>query len=325
MSGKLKGTLSIGMVQSERKVFITLILVSCIFAGKFIGAFVTNSLALFSDSWHLLTDIASLIISWWGLKQARKSATYQYTFGFYRHGVLTALINNVSLIVISVFIFCKAVDRYLHPAQVEPGGMILLAVFGLIINCVIVLGLRQNTKNINVKSVFIHFLGDALSDCGVLLGGIIIFYTGLNDVDTLLSAILACLILGNAVKMTMECVKILLERAPSTIPIEELIESMKQIEGIVSVTDLHIWSLSMENIAMTAHICFKSEQVADCETVLHEVQHLLKDKYRIDHSTIQFEHSTCSSCYHNKPDHCKYCAMCIDSCKKADKNHELLN
>ena len=156
MPRKQKDISSTGMVQSERKVFITLILVSCIFAGKFIGAFVTNSLALFSDSWHLLTDIASLVISWWGLKQARKAATYQYTFGFYRHGVLTALINNVSLIVISVFIFCKAVDRYLHPAQVEPEGMILVAIFGLIINCIIVFGLRQDTKNINVKSVSIR-------------------------------------------------------------------------------------------------------------------------------------------------------------------------
>lgn len=312
-----------GMVQSERKVFITLILVSCIFVGKFIGAFVTDSLALFSDSWHLLTDIASLIISWWGLKQARKSATYQYTFGFYRHGVLTALINNVSLIVISVFIFCKAIDRYLHPTHVDPGGMILLAIFGLILNSIIILGLRADTKNINVKSVFIHFLGDALSDCGVLLGGIIIFYTGLNGVDTLLSAILACLILGNALKMTMECIKILLEKAPSNISVEELIESLKQINGVVSVTDLHIWSLSMENIAMTAHVCFESAQVSDCEAVLHRMQDLLREKYGIDHSTIQFEHSTCSSCYHSKPNHCKHCSMCIDSCSDLQNENQL--
>lgn len=120
MPEERKGTVNIGTIQSERKLFITLILVSCIFAGKLIGAYVTNSLALFSDSWHLLTDIASLLISWWGLKQARKSATYQYTFGFYRHGVLTALINNVSLIVISIFIFYKAVNRYFHPTEVEP-------------------------------------------------------------------------------------------------------------------------------------------------------------------------------------------------------------
>lgn len=310
------------IMQSEKKVLITCILVSCIFAAKLAGAYLTNSLALFSDSWHLLTDIASLVISWWGLRQARKLANTKYTFGYFRHGILTALINNVSLILISVFIFYKAVERFLHPAEIEPRGMIFLAVFGLTINCVIVFTLKGNTGNANVKSVFLHFLGDALSDCGVLLGGVLIWITGINGIDTVLSAGLACLILGNALKMARECVKILLEGAPAKIPIYELKRVIRSVDGVVSVTDLHVWSLSMETNVMTAHVCFTNPEVEDCEDILHSIQHRIRDRYGIEHSTIQFEHCTCSSCYHSKADHRTNCALCIDSAAKDPKNEQ---
>lgn len=307
-----------GPFQNEKKVFITCILVSCIFGLKLTGAILTNSLALYSDSWHLLTDVASLLFSWWGLRQARKTATCRYTFGYYRHGVLTAFINNLSLICVSVYIFYSAVNRYLHPLAVKPGGMILIAVFGLIFNCIIAFTLQPNTKNITVKSVFLHFIGDALSDFGVLLGGIVIYFTGLSGIDTVLSAGLACLILHNAIKMSLECVKILLEGAPSNISIEDLTKSILKVNGVISVTDLHVWSLSKENLAMTAHICFIDHDVRNCELSLHQIQHLLKDQYGIEHSTIQFEHCPCSSCFHSKPDHNKCCTMCINKCKIND-------
>jgi cobalt-zinc-cadmium efflux system protein len=304
-----------GIYQSEKKIIITLILVSIIFFGKFSGAVITNSLALFSDTWHLLTDILSLLISWWGLRMAQKTATRRYTFGYYRFSILTALINNVSLIAISIFIFYKAVLRFLHPVQVQSAGMIVFAILGLVINSLIIFNLHGKTNNVNVKSVFLHFMGDALSDLGVLFGGIIIAFTGLYGTDTLLSAILACLILFNAVKMSIECVKILLEGAPASIPIDELKNSMIGVDGVVSVTDLHVWSLSMENVVMTAHVCLNTEKIRDSELILHSIQHLLKDKYQIEHSTIQFEHCTCSSCYHSKPDHNGKCSLCIDQCR----------
>ncbi|WP_243450469.1 cation diffusion facilitator family transporter [Desulfosporosinus sp. Sb-LF] len=160
----------------------------------------TNSLALLSDSWHLITDFASLLISWWCLKVATKQADCKNTFGYYRYSVLSALINNVSLIGISLFIFYKAIDRFFHPVVVEPHGMIYVAIAGIIVNGLIVLNLKQHTKNLNVKSAFLHFAGDALADLGVLLGGLVIIFTGWAKVDTLLSSILACLVLKSAVK-----------------------------------------------------------------------------------------------------------------------------
>lgn len=281
----------IQIIKSERKVLFTVILVAIIFVGKFSGALLTNSLALFSDSWHLLTDIAALIISWWGLKVSSKPATSKYTFGYYRYSILTSLINNVSLIVISLYIFYKAVLRFIHPSIVKPEGMIIFSILGLIINCIIVFGLRGSTQNLSVRSVFLHFLGDALSDMGVLIGGIIIMFTHTVGIDTLLSSILACLILKNAVTMTIECVKILVEAAPENISINEIRNEISKLEGVVSVTDIHVWSLSAEIVAMTAHVRLKDQYISRCDNILQRIQNLLNHKFAIKHSTIQIEYS----------------------------------
>jgi cobalt-zinc-cadmium efflux system protein len=315
MNEKAPQSSDYGFKKSEKKVFYTAILVSIIFAGKFTGAFMTHSLALFSDSWHLLTDIASLLISFWGLRIATKPANCKYTFGYYRFSILTALVNNLSLIIISIYILYKAILRYFNPVDVQPVGMIIFSILGLIVNTIIVLNLKENSSNMNVKSVFLHFLGDALSDIGVLIGGVIIYFTHLSGVDTLLSSILACLILRNAFKMAVECIKILLEAAPEEVCIDDLKKSIKELGGIVEVTDVHIWSLSKEILSMTAHISLKEYNIGNCEVKLHDIQHLLKDKFNIDHSTIQFEQCTCGSCFHSKADHQYCCNMCIDKCE----------
>ena len=199
---------------SQKKILISIGLVGGILTLKLSFAVFTNSLALLSDSWHLITDFASLLISWWGLKVATKQADCKNTFGYYRYSVLSALINNVSLIGISFFIFYKAIDRFFHPVVVEPHGMIYVAIAGMIVNGLIVLNLKQHINNLNVKSAFLHFAGDALADLGVLLGGVVIIFTGWSKVDTLLSSILACLILRSALKMTRECLHIFLESVP---------------------------------------------------------------------------------------------------------------
>lgn len=307
MSSKKSEFSDIRIVKSEKKVLFTIILVSIIFIGKFSGAFITNSLALFSDSWHLLTDIAALIISWWGLKVSSKPATIKYTFGYYRFSILTSLINNISLILISIYIFYKAVLRFMHPSIVKPEGMIIFSILGLTINCIIVFGLKGSTQNLSVRSVFLHFVGDALSDMGVLIGGIIIMFTHTIGVDTLLSSILACLILKNAVSMTIECVKILVEAAPENISITEIRNEISKLEGVVSVTDLHVWSLSAEIVAMTAHVCLKEQSLSSCDDILQRIQNLLNNKFSIKHSTIQIEYNKNGSYCHNEPkQQCSY-------------------
>lgn len=310
------------LIQSERKVFGSLILVLIIFIGKLIGAFLTNSLALLSDTWHLATDILSLIISWWGLKMASKPADYDHTFGHYRYSILTALINNISLIGISLFIFYKAFKRYLNPSVVEPKGMIIFAILGLLVNILIVINLKNKKDNINVKSAFLHFIGDALADFGVLIGGIIIYFTNWVGIDTLLSAILACLILKSALAMTMECIHIFLEATPKSIDLNQVKNSMLDLKLVKEVKDLHVWSLSNEVIAMTAHVHADCKDIKECEKILYQIQGLLKEEFGIVHSTIQFESSPCSSCFHSQFDEKNKCLMCIDAslCNKFKKD-----
>lgn len=301
--------------QSQKKILISISLVGLILAVKLVFAVITNSLAIFSDSWHLITDFASLLISWWGLKAATKQADCKNTYGYYRYGVLSALINNVSLIGISLFIFYKAVDRFLHPVVVEPHGMIFVAVAGMIVNGLIVLNLKQHANNLNVKSAFLHFSGDALADLGVLLGGAVIIFTGWSKVDTLLSSILACLILRSAFKMTRECLHIFLESVPGNISIKELRASILAIDGVKGVSDIHVWAISQEVISLTAHVVVVKESDEEQRLeLLHKIQHTCYEEFEIAHTTIQFEYCACSSCFHNRNDHKKQCSLCIDLC-----------
>ncbi|UWG95923.1 cation diffusion facilitator family transporter [Dehalobacter sp. DCM] len=311
MENKVHSTIKLR--QNEKRLLISIILVATILAGKLTAALLTKSLALFSDSWHLITDLAALVISWWGLHATNKPANDKNTYGFYRHSILTALINNISLILISLFIFYKAVERYFNPVNVQAEGMILIAILGLAVNTLIVLNLRANIENINTKSAYVHFMGDALADVGVLIGGIVIYFTGFSGVDTILSAILACLILKSACQMTIECIRIFLEIPPPHICIENVKKSLKQIEGVHEVTDIHIWSLSAEVHAMTAHVCVRERDLKQNQELLHKLQHLLFEDFGIVHSTIQFEHTPCGSCFHQAEGHQYQCSLCIDA------------
>lgn len=191
--------------------------------------------------------------------------------------------------------------------------MIVIAILGLIINTFIVLNLRKNRENMNIRSAFLHFLGDALADVGVLVGGIVIYFTGWNGIDTLLSALLACLILRSACLMTVECIKIFLETTPPHICIENLKKELKQLDEVFEVTDVHVWSLSAEVLAMTAHVCVAEKDIAKNQKLLHKLQHLLYEDFGIIHSTIQLEHTPCGSCFHKDNDHDFSCSLCIDS------------
>lgn len=299
---------------NEKRILYSIMLVGFVFIVKLFGGLFSNSLALLSDSLHLITDGIALFISWIGLKSSSKPANNKYTYGHYRHSILTALINNMFLIGISLYIMYKAVMRYFNPVPVESVAMVFFSVLGIIINSIILLNLGKDNNNMNVKSAFLHFIGDAIGDVTVLIGAIIIYFTGISGIDTFLSAILSILILRSAVKMSLECIKIFLEATPGEIEIAKVKESIKSIEKVIGVTDIHIWSLSKEVIAMTAHICIRECCLAESEEIIHEIQHLLKENYNISHSTLQLEHAKCSSCFHSKEDHKGKCNLCIDMC-----------
>lgn len=320
MKEKEKDYSTEGFKRSQRQIIYSIILVGIVFMFKLFGGLLANSLALLSDSLHLVTDFIALLISLYGLRIAMKPANDKYTFGHYRHSILTALINNIFLILISFYILYKAVLRYLNPVPVESSMMIFFSSIGITVNILILLTLRGNSENMNVKSALLHFIGDAIGDASVLIGAIVIYFTGLNFIDTLLSVILSILILRSAIKMSFECIKIFLEAAPNSISIEELKREIRSFDKVIDIKDVHIWSLSKEIIAMTAHISICEPKVEDCEDLLHKIQHILKEKFNIAHSTIQIEHDVCCSCFHSKEDHNIRCSMCTDKCPKFHYN-----
>ncbi|AFS79674.1 cadmium, cobalt and zinc/H(+)-K(+) antiporter CzcD [Gottschalkia acidurici 9a] len=312
----MKKNSSVDLKNSEKKILQSMMFVLIVFMFKLVGGIFANSLALLSDSLHLITDFIALIISWIGLKMTSRAASHKYTFGYYRHSILTALINNILLIAISVFILYKAVVRYLNPVPVESTLMIFFSVLGVIVNTLILLILKENNDNINVQSAFLHFVGDIIGDISVLIGATVIYFTGFNMIDTFLSAILSILILRSAIKMSYECIKIFLESAPSDISINEVCREIKSVSKVICVRDIHLWSLSKEVKAMTALVSIDEKDIKASEEIIHEIQHLLKEKFNIVHSTIQIESSPCSSCFHSKPDHRGKCNLCIDSLMK---------
>lgn len=301
--------------QSKRKILYSIGLVGILFILKLCGGLFANSLALLSDSLHLITDFFALLISWIGLKITSKPANVNYTYGHYRHSIFSAFMNNVFLIIISIFILYKAFVRYFHPVPVESSLMIIFSGLGIIINTLILFNLRSNAENINVKSALLHFMGDAVADISVLIGAVIIYFSGITVIDTFLSAVLSILILKSAVKMALECIQIFLEAVPKNISLKELQQAIEKVDKIISVKDLHVWSLSQEVVAMTAHVSTTENDLIARENLIHEIQHLLRNEFNITHSTIQLENSPCSSCFHNKPDHKEKCALCIDANK----------
>ncbi|HCW05234.1 MAG TPA: cation transporter [Clostridium sp.] len=299
--------------ESKKKLLYSIGLVAILFVFKLFGGLFANSLALLSDSLHLITDFFALIISWIGLKWTSKPANTKYTYGHYRHSILTALINNILLICISIFILYKSYLRFLNPVEVESALMIVFSLLGILVNALILLNLRGNANNINVKSALLHFAGDAVADISVLVGAVVIYFSGIALIDTILSLVLSILILRSAIKMSLDCIKIFLEASPKDISLEDLTSSIKQLDNVMDVKDLHLWSLSQEIVIMTAHISTTLKDAFQREELIHEIQHLLNEQFNISHSTIQLESSPCSSCFHSKTDHKGKCSLCIDA------------
>lgn len=296
---------------NQKKLGLAVGVTFLVFIVKLIGGYWTNSLALISDAWHYLTDFFALILSWAALWQSQKSATAKHTFGFHRFGILAALVNNLTLIVISFYIFYQAYLRLLHPQTVEIGGMLILSLVGLLCNALIIWILQEGKENINIKSAWLHFVGDALASLGVLVGGLVIYFTHYYPADTLISALIGLAILKTAWDMLVEIINILLEGVPPHIDVNKMVERMKEIEEIKEVNDVHVWSLSSEKIAMSAHVCIGNISIEESAEILEKIQKILMDEYLICHSTIQFEAEPCSSCYHRGNG--VGCELCINS------------
>ena len=246
-----------------------------------------GSLALISDAGHLLTDAAALLLAILALWFAGRPADLKRTYGFFRLEVLSALVNGVSLIAIAVFICWEAWARIAHPEPIKAGLMLVVAVVGLAVNLVGML-LLARSPSMNVRAVFLHVVGDALASVGVIVAAAVAWATGWTLLDPLLSVAIALIIAFGAIGLVREAVHVLLEAVPAHIDLAEVFGAMKALAGVREVHDLHVWTISQNLHALSAHLVTTGE-VKDPDGLLIAARAMLREKFGIDHATLQLE------------------------------------
>ncbi len=265
--------------------FLTLI----ILIAELVGGFLANSLALLSDAGHVVTDIFALGLAWFATIQAEKPANARKTFGYHRVGILAAMVNAVTLIVIAFAILLEAIQRFQHPEPVQPLIMFLAAGIGIVLNLYIGFGLMQEANNLNVRAAMLHVFGDVGASVGVIVAGIIILLTGWTFVDPLLSVGIAVLIAVGAWRILRETTDILMEAVPRGLSMQNLVKDMRSVEGVQDVHDLHVWSITSNMYALSCHALISDLPTSDSSAILKSLNTLLSEKYHIGHATIQFE------------------------------------
>ena len=253
----------------------------------------SGSLALLSDAGHNFTDALALLLAAIGLYLQGKPANKKKTFGYQRAGVIAAFLNAATLIVIALIIFWEAIDRMIHPQDVDQKTMIWVAAVALLLNGTIMLGLQNGRKgDINIRAAFIHMLGDALGAVAIIIGAVAIGYTGWTYIDPLLSIALGALIIYTAWDIIHESLNILLEGLPRGLELQKVTESMGAIEGVLDVHDLHIWSLGSSTHALCSHVLIEDMPPSSSDGILRRINEVVSG-FGIQHTTIQFEHMPC--------------------------------
>jgi cobalt-zinc-cadmium efflux system protein len=253
-----------------------------------------HSLALLSDAGHNLTDALALLLAWYGFRLQSKPADEVKTFGYHRAGVLAAFVNALTLVALSLWIFWESIERLRRPEPVQEIVMIAVAGLGLLLNGAIMLALRSASRHdLNVRSAFVHMLGDALGSIAIVIGAGGIRFTGWQQIDPLLSILIGILIVWTAWDIIRESLNILLEGLPRGLRLADVVQAIREIHGVLDVHDLHIWSLGSSAHALSCHLLIDDVPPSESDAVLRAVNRMLLDRFHISHTTIQFEHTGC--------------------------------
>ncbi|AWV36915.1 cation transporter [Paenibacillus odorifer] len=277
---------------NKKGLLIALIITVGIMFLEFFGGLITNSLALLSDSGHMLNDASSLALSLVAVWFATKPASPNKTYGFHRFEILAALLNGVTLFVVAGFIIVEAYGRFFEPPAVASGSMMLIASIGLLANVASAWSLMRKgdvKNNINLRSAYLHVLGDALGSVGAIIAGLIMMIFGWYVADPIISVLVALLILRGAWGIIKHTVHVLMEGTPITINPAQVKEILESIEGVKNVHDLHIWTITSGLDSLSCHILIEEE--ADDQRILQQAIRLIADHFKIQHTTIQVETS----------------------------------
>jgi cobalt-zinc-cadmium efflux system protein len=272
---------------------ITLVFVIVeILAGIF-----ANSLALLTDAAHNFTDVLALALTWWALWITTKPAHAGKTYGYHRAGILVAVVNSTTLALIALGIFYEAYKRFVAPLEVQADILIGVGAAAVAVNLVTALLVRRGAEHdLNLKSAFLHLIGDVLSTVGAVIAGIIIRFTGLNWIDPLVSVFIGILILWNAWGILRESLEILMESTPADIDMDTLRRDILAVEGVRGIHDLHVWSITSQLRYLSAHIVTEDVTVSVGAKVQAAVDQMLADRHEVRHATLQLE---CAECENN--------------------------
>jgi len=265
----------------------TLVLV----ATEFVAGTLAHSLALVSDGWHNLTDVPSLALAWLALYFELKPPDHSKTFGYQRAGVLAAFVNALILTGVALFLCYEGYERIVHPEPVQAGVMMAVGVVALVINGGITLALARGRRDLNLRAVFIHNLGDAFSNIAIIGGAWLIRLTGQHFIDPLLAFLIGGMILWSAFGIMVDSANILLEAAPKGMSLESVASTMLTVPGVREVHDVHIWSLGSSSTALSCHVQVLDMPTSESERIGQRIREVLENEFGITHTTIQFEHT----------------------------------
>jgi cobalt-zinc-cadmium efflux system protein len=254
-----------------------------------------HSLALISEAGHNVSDLLAIALSFVAVYFQARPATAQKTFGYQRAGVLAAFVNAVTLVVLSAWIALEAIHRFAAPVAVQPRLMMYVAAAGVLMNGTVATLLWKFSGDVNIRSVFLHMLGDTLSTAAVIVGGVAILFTGYSWIDPALSILIAAMILWSSVGIIRETLNILLEGTPRNLQLGEVRGAMESVTGVLNVHDLHVWSLGSNSHALASHVTIAEMPMSECSEILDGINAALRNRFHIHHTTIQFETTGCET------------------------------
>lgn len=254
---------------------------------EFVGGYWTNSLALISDAFHMITDSSAIFLALIMSHISTRPADDNHSYGHGRADILGAFINSIFMLGIIAYLIYESIHKFMQPSEVNSLPMILIATIGLFINMIAAKILHAHQNNLNSRAAFLHVLGDLLSSVATIIAGVIIYYTKWNFLDPLLSLLIAMILIPSTIRIIKQSVHILMEGVPEAINYNDVGHTISTLPGIVSVHDLHIWIMNSDTISLSAHVVIHNP--LEWEPVLHSVQKLLSEKYNIHHVTLQPE------------------------------------
>ena len=288
-------------LSAVNRAFIVGIVLNTVFTAiEFIMGWYYNSLALISDASHNLSDVASLILSLVGMKLAQKAVNYSYTYGYKKATIIASLVNAILLVIVVIGIFREAFERLNSGIEVQGLSIVVVAAIGVVINAISAfLFFKDQKKDINVKGAFLHLLVDALVSVGVVISGLVMFYTGWNMIDTIISILIAIIIIVTTWGLLKESIRLTIDAVPKGIKFDEVKKTIESVEGVYSVNHIHIWAISSSENSLTAHITMNDKSGKSWFSLKDEIKHELLH-HKIQHSTLELdthEQSIESECF----------------------------